>query len=78
MLTKTLLTALSLGNALAYTVRLEGDSADPVEPSHAWKPRVNSRLNPPVGATNGMSVPEGLCDVVESVSGVCFYGFRKL
>ena len=62
MLNKALLAAL-LGSALAYTVRLEGDSAEPVEPNHAWKPRVNSRLNPPVGATNGMSVP-GVCSAV--------------
>jgi hypothetical protein len=59
-----------LASAFAGTVRLEGvaDNASPI----TYHPTTNIRLQPPISATNGGNVvPKGLCDTVESVSGVC-------
>jgi hypothetical protein len=59
-----------LGSAIAGTLRLEGvaDNDSPI----TYHPTTNIRLQPPISATNGGNVvPKGLCDTVESVSGVC-------
>lgn len=45
-------------------------TGDRVKHLPGWDYATNTRLMPPVSAVNGLSVPKGLCDTVESVSGV--------